>query len=371
MNIHRIVLKPGREKPLLFGHPWVFSGAIDSWSAQAARSSVVDVVSAEGHWLARGLAEGGKNLAVRIYTWNEKQGLDEAYFAGKVRNAVEWRRRDVIPHEPDTDSFRLCFSESDGMSGLIIDQYHDTAVITYEEILQPFLPAIKSQLRALGLNTGADHVVRIKESGFAYGVDIGSGQKTGFYLDQRVNRRRVAAYAQGRNMLSCYCYTGAFEIHAARAGATSITGIDSSATAIEQARRNEKLNAGGTAIDFLVEDVPSFLRKCRDARKSFGLIVLDPPKFVQSQAQIEKGLRAYKDINLLAMKLLAPGGILATFSCSGWVKREEFLKALGWAAKDSSRSIQILEQLNQPSDHPVALHFPESEYLCGVIARVD
>ena len=356
-------LKAGREKPVRHGHPWVFSGAIDSWSRPAPAGAAVDVVSAGGEWLARGLAEGGKNLAVRIYTRRENEQLDGDFFAAKLRSAIAWREREVFAQEPDTDSFRLCFSEADGLSGLIIDRYRDKAVIIAEDILKPFIPSF-------GLSTKIDAPIRINESGFTYEVDTGGGQKTGFYLDQRINRRRVASYARGRRVLSCYCYTGGFEVHAAHAGATSVRGIDSSAPAIEQARRNQALNPGGVPVDYMAGDVPGFLRKCRDRAETFDLIILDPPKFVNSQAQIEKGLRAYKDINLLAMKLLAPDGILATFSCSGWVKRDDFTKALAWAALDAGREVQMLEHLGQPPDHPVSTVFPESDYLCGVIARV-
>jgi len=369
MLIITATLKAGREKPVVAGHPWVFSGAIASWSKTPAAGSLVDVVAASGEWLGRGLAEGGANLAVRIYTRRESDHIDHAFFARTLQDAIGWRKRDVCSREPDTDSFRLCFSEADGLSGLIIDQYKDAARIVAEHVLAPYLPAIRDVLQSNGLNGNAKTAVRIKESGFVYDVDLGGGQKTGFYLDQRINRRRVAAYAQGRRALSCYCYTGGFETHLAHRGAVSVMGIDSSAPAIELARKNQALNPGGIPIDYRVDDVPGFLRKCRDSRQIFDLIVLDPPKFASSQAQIEKGMRAYKDINLLAMKLLTPGGILATFSCSGWVKRDDFTMALAWAAKDAGRSVQILEHLGQPPDHPVSLGFPEGEYLCGVIAR--
>lgn len=369
MSIISATLKPGREKPVISGHPWVFSGAIASWSKAPAAGSLVDVVASSGAWLARGLAEGGANLAVRIYTRRESDRIDQEFFARKLQEAIDWRKRDVCSSEPDTDSFRLCFSEADGLSGLIIDQYKDAASIAAEQVLDPYLPAIRDVLQSNGLTGHSKAAVRIKESGFAYDVDLSGGQKTGFYLDQRINRRRVAAYAQGRRALSCYCYTGGFEAHLAHRGATGVTGVDSSAPAIELARRNQTLNPGGTPVEYQVADVPAFLRKCRDSRQAYDLIVLDPPKFASSQAQIEKGMRAYKDINLLAMKLLTPGGILATFSCSGWVKRDDFTMALAWAAKDAGRSVQILEHLGQPPDHPVSLGFPEGEYLCGVIAR--
>jgi len=370
MSIISATLKAGREKPVLAGHPWVFSGAIASWSKTPSSGLVVDVVTSSGEWLGRGLAEGGVNLAVRIYTRQKSDQLDQEFFARKLQDAVEWRKRDIFSREPDTDSFRLCFSEADGLSGLIVDQYKGAASIAAEQVLGPYLTAIRDVLQSHGLDSNAKTPVRIKESGFVYEVDLGGGQKTGFYLDQRINRRRVAAYAQGRRALSCYCYTGGFETHLAHGGATGVTGVDSSAPAIELARKNQTHNPGGTPVEYRVADVPAFLRKCRDSRQAYDLIVLDPPKFASSQAQIEKGMRAYKDINLLAMKLLTPGGILATFSCSGWVKRDDFTMALAWAAKDAGRNVQILEHLGQPPDHPVSLGFPEGEYLCGIIARM-
>lgn len=385
-------LKPGREKPVQAGHPWIFSGAVAAWSATPAPGATVDVLAHDRSWLGRGLASPHGNLAIRVYTRAEAQPLDDAFFARQLDAAIAWREQVVLPAEPDTDSFRLCFSESDGLSGLVVDRYADHASLHLNtSLLLPHLPAFRDVLTARGLATtvqidtdsfakeggamppahGATaSPITIRESGFTYEVDPSAGQKTGFYLDQRVNRRRVAAYAQGRRCLSAYCYTGGFETHLARAGAASITGLDRSEPAITQAKVNQSLNPGDTPVDYLVADVPEQLRSYRDHRTTFDLILLDPPKFVHNQGQLEKGLRAYKDINRLAMKLLTPGGILATFSCSGWVKTGEFLKAIGWAAEDAGREVQILEHLTQPPDHPIRLSFPESDYLCGLILRV-
>jgi 23S rRNA (cytosine1962-C5)-methyltransferase len=201
-------------------------------------------------------------------------------------------------------------------------------------------------------------------------VNVGEGHKTGFYVDQRVNRRRVAAYAAGRRVLSAYCYTGAFELHAARAGAADILGIDCSQPALDQAQRHHTLNGTTAPVRYERADVPQFLRRCRDSRQTFDMIVLDPPKFVVSRAQKDKGLRAYKDINLMAMKLLERGGVLATFSCSGLVEAADFRQAIEWAAQDSGRNVCIVETLGQPPDHPVLTAFPESEYLKGLVCWV-
>jgi len=396
--MNRIVakLKPGREKPIVSGHPWIFSGAIASWSATPQTGQQVDVVSSGNEWLARGLASPDGNLAIRIYTRVPDTELDDAFFCGKLSDAIAWRESDIYPQETDTDSFRLCFSESDGLSGLIVDRYADHAGIQLNtSLLMTFVPALQDTLTQRGFNTiihqdkdnfaldggarsanafseaaSAKPLHHIRESGFKYRVDLTGGQKTGFYLDQRVNRRRAARYARGRKCLSAYCYTGAFEMHLANAGASHITGLDSSETAIEQAKQNHVLNPTEVPIDYTITDVPHMLRKYRDNRTSFDMIILDPPKFVSNQGQIDKGLRAYKDINLLAMKLLNPGGILVTFSCSGWVKTEQFKTALEWASGDAGREIQILEHLTQPPDHPILLSFPESDYLCGYVLRV-
>ena len=369
------------------GHPWVFSGAIGAWSTTPRPGQSVDVVSANGDWLARGLAHPAGNLAVQVYTRDESQALSADFFRARLAAAIDWRERVVLPQEPDTDSFRLCFSEADGLSGLIVDRYADRALMQISApSLAPYIPVFKDELSAHGLEPLVEQVeeaapgspsapvvsrpVTIRESGLRFEMDLGGGQKTGFYLDQRVNRRRAAAYAAGRRCLSAYCYTGSFETHFVRAGAASVTGLDRSEPALALARRNQALNPGPVSVDYHAADVPTMLRKYRDSRTSFDLIVLDPPKFVASQGQIDKGLRAYKDINLLAMKLLTPGGILVTFSCSGWVKAETFRTALEWAAADAGRDAQILEPLAQPPDHPVHISFPEGDYLCGFILRI-
>lgn len=370
-------LKPRAEKAVRSGHPWIFSGAIDTWSTPPTEACVADIVSSGGEWLARGLAGGDTSIAVRIYTQNETDQLDTDFFARRLDTAIAWREQLLYPAESETDSFRLCFSESDGLSGLIVDRYAGHASVeSSTPLLAPHLPALVGVLNKRGLqsvdrNDTTHRMIEIKESGFTYRIDPGSGQKTGFYLDQRANRRRAASYAAGRRCLSAYCYTGGFEMHLARSGASTITGIDSSASAIELAKANHVRNNSPVTPDYVVGDVPGMLRKFRDSRTSFDMIVLDPPKFVANRHQLEKGLRAYKDINLLAMKLLTPGGILVTFSCSGWVKAAEFRTALDWAALDAGRNVQILEHLTQPPDHPILLSFPESDYLCGYIMRVE
>jgi len=300
--------------------------------------------------------------------------------------------------DADTNAYRLVYSESDGLSGLVVDRYGDALSIQIRA--KTWEPHIHAVARWLKERTGAsrlhvqvapdqaareridvarfrdieevsDSPLSFKESGFDYEMEPGLWQKTGFYLDQRDNRRRVAAYAQGRRVLSGYCYSGAFEVHAARAGARSIVGIDVSDAALAQARRHHERNGTSCPVEYRNGDVPHVLRRFRDGRETFDLVILDPPRFVAGHEHKTKGLRAYKDINLLAMKLLTDDGILASFSCSGLVSTEEFGEAIRWAAQDSGRTVRIVETLGQPPDHPILTSFPESRYLKGVICHVQ
>lgn len=394
-----VKLKQGRERPVVHGHPWIFSGAIAEIQGNAVVGDVADVIAHGGEWLARGLIHPDAALSVRLYTRQKDQALDEAFFAERVEKALAFRGQ--LFGEPraqqDTNAYRLIYSESDGLSGLIVDRYADVlSVQVSSKALVPFLDGI---LKRVMERTGVSRIhiaadedsverekldvsawpgalppdsppVRIRESGFSFDVDLSSGQKTGFFLDQRMNRRRVASYASGRRVLSAYCYTGGFEIHAAAAGAAKILGVDRSEGALARARENVALNRAETPVEYLKADVPDALRRFRDAGETFDMIILDPPRFVANRAQVEKGLRAYKDINLLAVKLLTPGGILASFSCSGQVTAADFKTMIGWSSVDAGRDVKIIETLSQPPDHPVLAVFPESEYLKGVICQV-
>ena len=393
----RVRLKPGREKQLLRGSAWVFSGAIEETDGSGAAGASADVFDAEGEWVGRGLWHPEADMAVRLFTQNPQEALDEAFFRGRVRRAVELRHR-LFGKPTDwvsTTAYRMVFSEADGLSGLIADQYADVVALHVGgKVWEPWIPAVVAELKAatgasavsvraeseavkregLAEDLGGDAVpeaVTIRENGFVFEAGLAGGQKTGFYLDQRDNRRKVAAYARGRDVLSAYCYTGAFEVCAAHAGATSVTGWDSSEPALAQARRHHELNPSGVPATYEAADVPHRLRQARDRRESWDLIVLDPPRLVTRRDGLEKGLRAYKDVNLLAMKLLRPGGILATFSCSGLVDMADFRKMVGWAAHDAERRVRILETLAQPADHPIPVEAPECEYLKGLVCVVD
>ena len=393
----RVRLKPGREKPVLRGSSWIFSGAIEEVDGQGGAGTPADVFDNAGEWLGQGLWHPAADMTVRMYTRNPKEMLDEAFFRGRIRRAVELRHR-LFGNSTDwagTTAYRMVFSEADGLSGLIADQYADVVVLQVGgKVWEPWLPAVIAELRtatsASCIAVGADadavkreglaeklggettpETVTIRENGLIFEAGLAGGQKTGFYLDQRDNRRKVAAYARGRDMLSAYCYTGAFEVYAAQAGAQSVRGWDSSAPALVQARRHHELNPSGVPAEYEEADVPKRLRLARDRRESWDLIVLDPPRLVTRRDGLEKGLRAYKDVNLLAIKLLRPCGILATFSCSGLVGMEDFRKMVGWAAHDAGKSVRILETLGQPADHPVPVEMPECEYLKGLVCVVD
>lgn len=392
----RVRLKPGREKQVLRGSSWVFSGAIEEVDGRGEAGEPADVFDHAGDWLGRGLWHPVAGISLRMLTRDPHQALDEAFLRARIRRAVALRHR-LFGTPADwtgTNAYRMVFSEADGLSGLVADQYAGFVSLQVgSQVWEPWLAAVLDELKTatgtqgvavraeteavrrdgLPEQLGGDPVpelVTIRENGFTFEAGLADGQKTGFYIDQRENRRKVAAYAQGRSVLSAYCYTGAFEVCAAHAGAVKIFGWDSSESALAQARRHHELNPSGVPVHYEAADVPRRLRQARDRRENWDLIILDPPRMVTRREGLEKGLRAYKDVNLLAMKLLNPGGILATFSCSGLVDMAAFRRMIGWAAHDAQRRVRILEILGQPADHPVPVEAPECEYLKGLVCVV-
>lgn len=390
-------LKPGRDKPVRQGHPWIFSGAIESIAGSAADGDLVDVFDAAGHWLATGYLNRRSQIQVRLLTW-EPEPIDAEFWRKRLAQALALRA--ALPDLQATTCLRLVNAENDGLPGLTVDRYGDYLVMQAGTLA---IDQRKGQLAATLLElTGCKGVVErsemgvrkqegllpaagvlkgeapggpieVEEHGLHFLVDLVHGQKTGFYTDQRSNRRRVAAYCRGRRVLNAFAYTGAFGVHALAAGAVHVTQVDSSVDALEMAETNLRLNGFDPDVtaDAVAGDVFALLREWRSDPNGprFDLIVLDPPKFAQNQGQVERALRGYKDINLLALQLLAPGGILATFSCSGLVSADLFQKVVFGAAIDAGRDLQILEWLRQSVDHPVAITFPEGEYLKGLICR--
>lgn len=378
-------------------HPWLFSGAIQQVEEEAADGDIVEVHGAGGAWLARGYLNRRSQITVRLLTWDFEEEIDAGFWKSRLQSALTGRA--ALAADPHTTAFRLVHAESDSLPGLIVDRYGDWLAVQFltlgvehrrelliELLLNLLNPAgiydrsdvsvrEKEGLQATsGLLTGRAPVgpVEVLEKGHRFLVDLAGGQKTGFYLDQRENRERVARYASGRTVLNAFSYTGAFAVYALQSGAKHVTNIDDSYDALELAQRN--LEANGWDPDRQAEqilgDVFEVLRDFRDSGRPFDMVILDPPKFAYSRRQVDAATRGYKDINLLAMQLLAPNGILATFSCSGLVSEDLFQKVLFGASLDAGRNVQVLERLGQPPDHPVLLTFPQGAYLKGFICRV-
>lgn len=400
--INAAILKPDRDKPVRQRHPWIFSGAIRSLpNASIADGAIVPVVAANGEWLAWGYLNRRSQIQVRLLSWNPDEAIDDDFWQRRLLAAYE-RRRDLV-HSSHTDAYRLVHAESDYLPGLTVDRYGEFLVLQAgtlgidlrKEQLAHLLLEItgcsgvieRSDLsvrhkeglgNATGLlaGTAPPEKVVVHEHGLAFTVDLEKGQKTGFYLDQRVNRQRVARYCADKRVLNAFSYTSAFAVHALAAGAKQAINVDMSYEALTLGEENVRQNGFEPDVqaEHIAGDLFEVLRDWRDNREyapQFDVIILDPPKFAQSQRHLDRALRGYKDINLLALQLLPPGGILATFSCSGLVSGELFQKVLFGAAVDADRPVQILEWLHQGPDHPVALTFPEGDYLKGFICRVD
>ena len=392
-----IILKPKREKSLLNRHPWVFSGAIARIDGQPRPGDTVDVLAADGRWLARGAYSPHSQIRVRAWSFDQAEAIDPGFFERRLQQALDLRRQ--ILAETDTNACRLVAGESDGLPGLIVDRYDRWVVCqflsagaerwksTIVDCLDDLMPDLSGiyersdvdvrKKEGLALTTGRlsgaepPDQVDIQENGCRYRVDVKGGHKTGFYLDQRDNRACVAAYAKGADMLNCFAYTGGFAVAALKAGAAHVVNIDSSASALELARTHVALNdLDGARVDHVTGDVFSLLRRYHTDDRTFDLIVLDPPKFVNAKGDLMRASRGYKDINRLAFELLRPGGTLFTFSCSGLMGRDLFQKIVADAALDAGRHAVILHWLNQSPDHPTALNFPEGSYLKGLVCRV-
>lgn len=391
----KLTLKPGREKSLRRRHPWVFSGAIERLDGNPGSGASLEIVTAAGEFVARGAYSPASQIRARVWSFEAREAIDAPFFRRRLERAIESRRR--LGLLDPRSACRLVFSESDGLPGLVVDRYAEYLVCQFlsagAEAWRTTLVELLTELcRPQGIyersEGGARHKeglasrrgvlagrepppeVQIVAGELRLGVDIANGQKTGAYLDQQRNRQRVAAHAAGAEVLDAFSYTGGFSIACLRAGAAAATLIDSSADALALAQRETEANAVRERCRFVTASVFDELRALRDSGASFDLVVLDPPKFVHSADQVNSGSRGYKDINMLGLALVRPGGVLATFSCSGHVDAALFQKIVAGAAVDSGRTAQILERLTQPPDHPVATEFPEADYLKGLILRV-
>jgi len=386
-----IVLKKGREKSLRRRHPWIFSGAVEKASGKPG--DTVEVRDSAGKALALAAYSPKSQIRARVWTFDIGQEVDAGFFRVRIQKALALR--EALPASKHSNALRLINAESDGLPGLVVDRYADVLVVQFlsagverwRDTILDLLVEISgceaifersdAEVRKLegleprvGFARGNRNASRcpIIEHGLNFRVDVEQGQKTGFFLDQRENRQRVRALAAGRAVLDGFSYTGGFAIAALAGGASRVCAIESSKEAIQVAQENLAANPLDAArIEFVQGDVFAKLRTLRDQNAKFDLVVLDPPKFAPSAAQVKNAARAYKDINLWALKLLSPGGLLATFSCSGGVSAELFQSIVAGAAVDAGADAKIIERFGAAADHPVATEFPEGEYLKGLL----
>lgn len=384
-------LKEGREKSLLRRHPWVFSGAIQRKEGTVVPGGDVTIRSSKGEFLARAAASPESQMTARVWTFDESEQIDRQFFFSRFEKAFLLRK--TVFGKTLPDAYRLINAESDSLPGVIVDIYKNYAVCQLSSAGADYHRSLIADAilryadgvyersdvdsRAKeGLKPRTGHLagnelpetIDFTENGIVFRMSPETGHKTGFYLDQRMSRRAVMEAAPGAEaVLNCFCYTGGFGLAAMKGGAKHVLNVDSSGPALTLARRNAELNGfSPEQFETLEADVFQFLRKCRDARRTFDLIVLDPPKFAETASQVQKAARAYKDINLLALKLLRPGGKLFTFSCSGAMDDSLFGKVVDSAACDAKADFRIVGLLEQGPDHPVSAAFPEGRYLKGI-----
>ncbi len=392
---NEIYLNKGRDKNIFYKHPWVFSGALQRFKGDIKNGEPILVKSTDDKLLGIGSFSSRSQISIRMWTFGEEE-FNDTYFYEKIKSAYT-RKNDTMGSS--SNSFRVVFGESDGLPGLILDKYDNVCVCQFlsagvdyfkEEIIQ----AIKTVINPDIIYERSDNEIRIKEglpiikqvlfgkeptepvkifeNGVFYLVDIINGHKTGYYLDQRDNRELLQNFSNGKDVLNCFSYTGGFGIFALKGGAKSLVNVETSESANNMAAENVKLNnLDLNKVTFEQEDAFRLLRKYRDMNKQFDVIVLDPPKFAESASQVAKASKGYKDINLLAMKLLRTNGILFTFSCSGHISNEIFNQIISSAAFDSGREVRIIKLLTQAADHPILTSFPESQYLKGLVCIVS
>jgi len=393
----KLIIKNARDKSLLRRHPWIFSGAVTSVEDGAQSGDVLRVQAADGRFLAYAAYSEKSQIVGRVLSFEENDVIDEEFFRMRVRAAIARR----APLSAQGNALRLIHSESDGLPGVIADRYGDVIVLqlltagvdsrrelwarllmeesgaaTVYERSDADVRALEGLAPSNGLLAGAPlpEETVIEENGMRIAVDVAHGHKTGFYLDQRDNRALtrslMSGFSGGAEVLNCFCYTGTMSVAAMAGGAASVLSIDSSGPSLRMAERNVALNHLDAArATWMEADVFQALRKLRDQARSFDLIILDPPKFAPTAHHAEKAARAYKDINLLGFKLLRPGGYLMTFSCSGGISADLFQKIVAGAALDAHVDAQIVQRLSPGADHPVALSFPEGDYLKGLLLR--
>jgi 23S rRNA (cytosine1962-C5)-methyltransferase len=390
----RIILHPRRARPFYGRHPWVYAGAIAAVEGNPADGDVVELVSHTGNFVARGLYNSRSKIRVRLYTWDTDTVLDRAFFRTRLEDAVQLRR--LVGLDEPGRACRLVFSEGDGLSGCTVDRYDRWLALQFtslglaqrrEMLLDPLVELLQpvgiyqrtergiGQLEGLEAHDGLvwgeapRGPIEIEENGLRFLVNLAEGQKTGFYLDQRDNRQAAARLARGRRVLDAFCYTGGFGLHAARAGAVSVLGIDQSEPALQLARDNAQLN-GLDNLTFVHGDVFDELDVLAARGERFGVVVLDPPKFARARHAVEEALRGYRRLQTLALRLLEPHGFLVTCCCSGLITMAMLEDLLAQLAAEAKRTVQILERRGPAPDHPVSVSCLESHYLKCLIAHV-
>jgi 23S rRNA (cytosine1962-C5)-methyltransferase len=393
--MQRVYLKSGRERPVLNGHPWIFSGAIDRTEGNADRAGVADVFDCRKSWIARGLYNPASQIRVRVLT-SKDEPIDEDFFRRRIARALALREKYVAAK---TNAYRLINGEGDFLPGLVVDRYADFFVCQFmtagmeqhkasitDILLEASNGAAPSkgifekshgkvrEEEGLGPSVGTlagqepPDLIEIEENGFKFLVDVRRGQKTGFFLDQRDNRQFLTALARDATVLNCFSYSGAFAIYALAGGARSVISLDSSRPALEIAEKNLDLNhCSGANAELIKGDAFAYLKECNDG---FDIVVLDPPSLAHRRSDVDAATGGYKFLNLHALKHVNAGGFLLTFSCSQHLSSDLFQKVVFGAAVDAGRSVMIVKRLGPPIDHPVSLHHPEGDYLKGLVLRV-
>jgi 23S rRNA (cytosine1962-C5)-methyltransferase len=394
MDLPRVLLRARRARPFYGRHPWVFAGAIEAVEGEPGDGDVVDVVSHAGHFVARGLYNSQSKIRVRLYSWAADVPLDDAFFRDRLAAALRLRES-ILKLSGPGRACRLVFSEGDGLSGCTVDRYDRWLVVQFtalamarrrdliadllEEMLQPEGIYLRTE-RGVGQMEGLElqdrllrgwvpaEPVTIEENGLRFLVHLTEGQKTGFYLDQRDNRRAVASLSAGRRVLDGFCYSGGFGLQAARAGAREVIGVDASEPALALARENARIN-GLERVSFVREGVFPFLDRLDQAGERFGMVILDPPKFARKRDAVDEALRGYRRLQTLGLRLLEPDGIFVTCCCSGLITMTMLEELLSQVAAEVRRDVQILDWRGQAPDHPVAVACPETSYLKCLISR--
>lgn len=391
-----VILHPQRDKSLRRRHPWVFASAVDQLKGRCRPGDTVDVHSSEGKWLGRGAWSPESQIRVRMWTFEAEESIDNGFFVRRIAQAYSLRQKWVI--SPVTNSYRLIASESDGLPGVTVDVYNTVMVLQLlsagaDKQRDKIVWALQKVLPGKDIFERSDvdvrqkeglapvvqalvgtppSVVEIMENGIRIRVDIENGHKTGFYLDQRDSRAAVKRYAKGAEVLNCFSYTGTFSCYALQGGAKTVTNVDVSTPALALAEEHLVLNnLNKSRCEMVNEDVFQALRSYHQQQRQFDMVILDPPKFVDSKASLNRAARGYKDINLYGIHAVKSGGLLFTFSCSGLMPAELFQKIVADAALDAGRTIKIIERLSQGPDHPVIGSFPEGYYLKGLICEVS